>query len=32
MLRQGAHAYLTKPLVVNQFLTVLDDLLARAVR
>ena len=32
MLRQGAHAYLTKPLVVSQFLAVLDDLLARAVR
>ena len=32
MLQQGAHAYLTKPLVVAQFLTVLDELLARAVR
>jgi len=32
VLQQGAHAYLTKPLVVAQFLTVLDELLARAVR
>ena len=32
VLQQGAHAYLTKPLVVTQFLTLLDELLARAVR
>jgi len=32
LLQQGAHAYLTKPLVVTQFLTLLDELLARAVR
>jgi len=32
VLQQGAHAYLTEPLVVAQFLTVLDELLARAVR
>ncbi|HYS17598.1 MAG TPA: ATP-binding protein [Candidatus Binatia bacterium] len=32
VLQQGAHAYLTKPLVVAQFLAVLDELLARAVR
>jgi CheY-like chemotaxis protein len=32
LLQQGAHAYLTKPLVIAQLLTVLDELLARAVR
>jgi signal transduction histidine kinase/ActR/RegA family two-component response regulator len=32
LLQQGAHAYLTKPLSVAQFLSVLDELLARAVR
>jgi signal transduction histidine kinase/CheY-like chemotaxis protein len=32
LLQAGAHAYLTKPLSVTQFLGVLDELLARAVR
>jgi signal transduction histidine kinase/ActR/RegA family two-component response regulator len=32
LLREGAHAYLTKPLSVAEFLGVLDELLARAVR
>jgi CheY-like chemotaxis protein len=32
LLEQGAHAYLTKPLVVTQFLTLLDELLAKAER
>ncbi len=32
LLQQGAQAYLTKPLVVAQFLTLLDELLTRVVR
>jgi len=32
LLREGAQHYLTKPLSVTQFLDVLDELLARAVR
>jgi len=32
LLQAGAHAYMTKPLSVAQFLGVLDELLARAVR
>ena len=32
LLREGAHAYLTKPLSVAEFLGVLDELLVRAVR
>jgi signal transduction histidine kinase/CheY-like chemotaxis protein len=32
LLQNGAHAYLTKPLVVSQFLALLDELLAGAVR
>jgi signal transduction histidine kinase/ActR/RegA family two-component response regulator len=32
LLQEGAHAYLTKPLVVSQFLGILDELLAGAVR
>jgi signal transduction histidine kinase len=32
LLQAGAHAYLTKPLSVTQFLGVLEELLARAVR
>jgi len=32
LLQQGAHSYLTKPLVVTQFLRLVDELLAKAVR
>jgi signal transduction histidine kinase/ActR/RegA family two-component response regulator len=32
LVQEGAHAYLTKPLVVSQFLALLDALLAGAVR